>query len=444
MNYLHVRGTNGPLQGTIRVPPSKYHAHRALIMGSLAAGATRVIGHSNARHVQYTIRALRALGTRIDVTPEGYVVHGGRYDPRKADVPFGSSGSTAYFMVGLGCLSEHGPVTFDAEMQLRNRPIAELLESLRLLGIRVEASNNRLPVTVYPGLPKGGRIEINGMLSQWVSGLLLVAPFATHDTTIQIVGEFNERHYVELTVRMMREFGIEIEQSPDERTWMVRHGQSYTAPERLVLSSDVSSAAYGLVAAAIHPSDVLFTATSSCEDHPERELFNTLARMGAPLNFKDHVRELHVVTAGRRLRGTRIDCTDFPDALPALCVAAALAKGRTVLENVAHARRKESDRVRASMQLVQMGARMTATENRIEIEGVDRLRATALSSFNDHRVLMSLAVAGTRTNGLTTLTFPNAYRISYPDFLDDMNRLGLDMRIERAERAYRLREVVNA
>lgn len=429
MSYLHVRRVDVPLKGTIAVPPSKYHAHRALIMGSLAEGTTRIVGQSNAEHVQHTIRALRALGTHIELTDEGYLIRGGRYRPRQPDVPFGSCGTTAYFLVGLGCLSENGPVRFDAEMQLRNRPIGELLDALHTFGIRVETEDRRLPVTVYPGLPTGGRIQVNGMLSQWVSGLLVVAPFATHDTTIEIVGEFNERHYIQLTVRMMRKFGIEVEVSPDERSYCVRNGQSYTAPDKLVLSSDVSSAVYGLVAAATHPSDVLFTATASCDDHPEREIFDVLAGMGAPLQFNDHVRKLRVSTNGRLLHGTTINCKDLPDALPALCVAAALAEGHTVLENVAHARRKESDRVAAALQLTQMGARMSATENRVEIEGVQQLRGAALNSFDDHRVLMSLATAATVAEGSSTLTFPNAYRISYPDFLKDMNGLGLDMRV---------------
>lgn len=440
MSYLHVRSADVPLQGTVAVPPSKYHAHRALIMGSLAAEPTRVIGQSKAKHVKHTIRALRTLGTKIDLTEEGYLVRGGRYCPQKPDIPLGSCGTTAYFVIGLGCLSENGPVTFDAEMQLRHRPIAELLDGLRALGIRLESKENRLPVTVHPGLPKGGHVRISGMLSQWVSGLLVVAPFATSDTTVEVVGDLNERHYIQLTVRMMRKFGIQVEVSPDERTYFVRSGQSYTAPEKLVLSSDVSSAAYGLVAAAIHPSDVLFTATASCDDHPEREIFDVLSEMGAPLRFMDHRRELRVSTDGR-LHGTTIDCKDFPDALPALCVAGALAEGRTVLENVAHARRKESDRVRASMQLTRMGATMSATENRIEIEGVRGLTGAALSSFNDHRVLMSLAVAGTAADGYSTLTFPNSYRISYPDFLEDMNALGLNMRVEQDSR---VPEVVHA
>lgn len=429
MSYLHVRRVDVPLKGTIAVPPSKYHLHRALIMGSLAAGPTRILGRSNAEHVQHTIRALRALGTHIELTDAGYLVRGGRYRPQQPQVPLGSCGTTAYLLVGLGCLSENGPVTFDAEMQLRNRPIGELLDALRALGIRVEAEDHRLPVTVYPGLPTGGHIRISGMLSQWVSGLLVVAPFATRDTSIEIVGEFNERHYIQLTVRMLRKFGIEVEVSPDERNYCVRNGQSYTAPDTLVLPSDVSSAAYGLVAAAIHPSDVLLTATASRDDHPEREIFDVLAEMGVPLQFNDPARELRVSTNGHLLHGATIDCKDLPDALPALCVAAALAEGHTVLENVAHARRKESDRVDAALQLTQMGARMSATENRIEIEGVRRLRGAALNSFDDHRVLMSLAVAATVAEGSSSLTFPDAYRISYPDFLKDMRGLGLDMRV---------------
>lgn len=429
MEHLHVRGSGVPIRGTIAVPPSKYHAHRALIMASLAEGTTHVVGQTDAKHVKYTIRALRRLGVRVELTDDGYLVHGGHYHPRTRTVPLGSSGSTAYFMVGLGCLSEGGPVTFDAEMQLRRRPIGELLEALRTLGIRLEADDHHLPVTVYPGRPRGGHVAIEGVLSQWISGLLIVAPFATADTTIEIVGDFNERRYVQLTVRMLRKFGIDVEVSADERTYRVRRDQTFTAPDKLVLSSDISSAAYGLVAAVIHPSDVLFTATASCDDHPEREIFDVLSEMGAPLQFRDHIRELRVATNGRLLHGTTIDCRDLPDALPALCVAAALADGRTVLENVSHARRKESDRVRASLQLTRMGARMHATENRIEIEGVRRLHGAALSSFNDHRVLMALALAGTVADSPSTLTFPNAYRISYPGFLRDMTTLGLDMQV---------------
>lgn len=434
MGYLSVHRATAPLRGTIAVPPSKYHAHRALIMGSLASGTTRVIGRSDAEHVRYSIRALRALGVSVDLTGDGYLVKGGSYNPVSSDIPLGSSGSSAYFMIGLGCRSENGPVTFNAEKQLRDRPIGALLDGLRALGIRLDAPNQRLPVTVYPGLPKGGHVQIRGTLSQWISGLLMVAPLATGDSTIEVIGELNERPYLELTVRMLRKFGIELEIAPDWRRFEIRGGQIYRAPSKLVLSSDVSSAAYGIVAAALHPSDVLFTATSSCDDHPERALFDVLTRMGAPLKFAENRRELHMVQERRRLRGTIIDCTEFPDALPALCVAAALAEGRTIMENVAHARRKESDRVQASLQLKRMGAQMSATENRIVIDGVSSLTGRALSSYNDHRVLMSLAVAGSVADGETRLTFPNAYRISYPEFLDDMHGIGLNLQVERSER----------
>ncbi len=429
MGHLHVCRTDAPLRGTISVPPSKYHAHRALIMGSLAAGLTRVVGRIDAKHVGHTIRALRNLGIGIEIKDNTYLVQGGDYRPSTSEVSLGSCGSLAYFLIGLGCRSET-PVTFTAEKQLRNRPIGALLEALRSLGVRLESQDDRLPVTVYPGLPEGGHVKIQGTLSQWISGLLMVAPLATGDSTIEVTGELNERHYLELTVRMLKKFGVEVEVSPDWRLFQIRGNQTYKPRPRLVLSSDISSAAFGLVAASLHPSDILFTATRSCDDHPERAVFDVLSRMGAPLEFNDHIRELRLAHDGLRLRGTTIDCTDLPDALPVLCVAAALAEGRTVMENVAHARRKESDRVRASMQLTRMGARMEATDNRIVIEGVRHLRGQSLSSYNDHRVLMSLAIAGTVAEGTTRLTFPNAYRISYPGFLDDMNSVGLDLHIE--------------
>ncbi len=435
MRYLHVSGSEAPVVGTVAVPPSKYHAHRALLMASLAPGTSTIIGRNDARHVEHTIRALRALGTHVELRSDGYIVTGGPYVPRRPEIPLGSCGTLAYFIVGLGCLSERGPVTFHAEKQLRDRPIKELLDGLRELGVRLEARDDRLPVTVHPGRPRGGHVRISGVLSQWISGLIIAASIAEGESLIEAVGELNERHYIALTVRMLRKFGVHVSVSNDWRVFRVRGGQPYHPVQDLVLSSDVSSMAYPLVAACIHPADVLFTATSSCDDHPERAVFDALSDMGAPLDFADHRRELRVQHGGVRLHGTTIDCTDLPDALPVLCVAAALAEGRTVLENVSHARRKESDRVRASMQLTRMGARMRATEDRIEVEGVTSLRGAELSTFNDHRVLMSLAVAGTAANGVTRLPFANAYRISYPGFLDDMRALGLDVRVAEMELA---------
>jgi 3-phosphoshikimate 1-carboxyvinyltransferase len=432
--YLCVHRTGAPLRGTIALSPSKYHVHRALILGSLAAGTTRVVGRTGAEHVQDTIRALRELGVEVDVTTDGYVVRGGSYRPSKPEISLGSSGSTAYFLVGLCGRSERGPVTLTAEKQLRDRPISALLGGLRDLGVLLESDERRLPVTVYPGLPRGGHVRIEGALSQQVSGLLMVAPLAARDSTIEIVGDRNERPYLELTVRMLRQFGIAIEVSPDWRRFEIRGGQTYRPVAGYVVPSDVSSAAYGIVAAALHPSDVLFTGVSSCDDHPERAFFDVLCRMGAPLDFADDRRTLRIAHDGRRLGGTTIDCAGFPDALPVLCVAAALAEGRTVLNNVAHARRKESDRVRASLQLARMGARISATENQIVVDGVRRLTGQTLSSYNDHRVLMSLAIAGTLADGSTRLTYPNAFRISYPGFLADMNRIGLDVSVERAWR----------
>src|SRR5580698_74054 len=204
MNLL-VKGTSGPLTGEIVVPNSKYHAHRALILASLAPGTSRIVGLSDARHVEFTMDVLRALGTTIEARDGDLYVTGGRYRVQRPAVSVGSSGSTLYFMIGLAALAD-APITLTAQKYFQRRPVGPLLEALQALGVRFEANAGCPPIAVFPGRPRGGHIVIPGTLSQWISGLLLLAPFARERTTIEIDGELNERPYLALTVQMMRAF----------------------------------------------------------------------------------------------------------------------------------------------------------------------------------------------------------------------------------------------
>src|SRR5919202_1712278 len=171
--HLHVRDTQEPLGGEVLVPSSKYHAHRALILASLAPGPSRVVGVTDAGHVQHTIALLRALGTRIDVEGDGFTVHGGPYAPRRERVTAGSSGTTLYFMTGLAALADR-PVTIGGQKYFHRRPIAPLLDALVRLGVRLESAGGRPPITVWPGRPRGGGLTIPGTPSQWDSRPLLL------------------------------------------------------------------------------------------------------------------------------------------------------------------------------------------------------------------------------------------------------------------------------
>jgi cyclohexanecarboxylate-CoA ligase len=247
---------------------------------------------------------------------------------------------------------------------------------------------------------------------------------------IAIEGPCNERPYIDLTIRMMRHWSVEVEAEPDFRRLRVPAGQRYL-PAHYRLPADLSSAAFPLVAAALLPSDVVFQGIDPEPDHPERKILDVLAEAGVDLTFDAQARTLRVRSEGRP-QGVWVDCTDAPDLVPILAVFGALARGRTVLDHVRHARLKESDRVAAMLQLRRMGARIDEEgPDRLVIHGQERLHPAELSSFNDHRVLMALAVAGCLTDrGRTEISYPQAYRISYPEFLEHMRGLGLRLAVE--------------
>lgn len=435
--YLSVDGSEGRVAGEVVVPNSKYHAHRALILASLAHGESRVVGLSDARHVRYTVQMLRQLGTRIDVEGDTFLVHGGPYRPRREVVTAGSSGTTLYFMTGLASLADR-PVTVTGQKYFQRRPLVPLLSALEQLGVRLESADGCPPITIRPGRPSGGRVAIDGTLSQWISGLLLLAPFATAPTVIEVEGSANERTYLALTVRMMRQFGLRVEVSEDWRRFEVEPDQE-AAPTRLLLPPDVGSAAFGLAAAAVHPADVLLhgmTAVSSDQtDHPEAEVLDIMTRMGLGMSLDAAARSVRVSHDGHPLESTRVDCRDLPDMLPVLAAMATFARGTTVFDHVSHTRLKESDRASAMLQLNRMGARLELDGDRLLVHGVAGLTGAPLSSFNDHRVLMALAVAASRAQGVSRLSYPHAYQISYPTFLDAMNAIGLRMSVRQGRAA---------
>jgi cyclohexanecarboxylate-CoA ligase len=443
---LVVRGTNAPLVGELDVPVSKYHAHRALVLASLAKGTSVVSGVSATRQVEWTVGTLRALG--VDVKRRGDAYHvtglGGRYQAtdvvdhgsRGADglLNMGSSGTTLYFMTGLASLADR-PMTLSGMKYFQRRPIKALLTSLTQMGVELEATNDCPPVTVQPKRPRGGDVTIAGTLSQWVSGLLLVAPFAEHETRIHITGgRLNEQPYVELTVRMMRQFGLAVEVSDDWLEYRVPAGQQAT-PHDYVIPPDIGSAAFGIAAAGTRESNVLLrgmTATTTAEtDHPESEFLDLATAMGVPMRIDEETGFVRIEHDGSPLRPLDVDCRPIPDLLPVLSTMATFAEGTSRLWNVAHIRLKESDRVAAMLQLNRMGGRAEQGADELRVTGVGAagLHGAPMSSFNDHRVLMSLAVAASSADGVSGLTYPRAYRISYPTFLEAMNSVGLDMSV---------------
>ena len=419
---LVVRQNTDRLEGAIGVPASELHLQRALILASLAPGMSRIIGRSDAGRVRTTIAALRALGTRIEVDGAGFLVLGGDYRACADEISVGASVATLHLLTGLTCLAD-APLRITGQSYLARRPIAPLLAGLQEMGLSLRASNGQLPIMVRPRRPAGGHVRVRGDLAGWVCGLLMLAPFATGPTVITVVGEFNERAQVELTIRMMRAFGLEVGVASNGRMFTIEPNQE-ARPAAVAIPPDLGAAAFGLAAAALHPADVVFPGLAVRDDV---ELLRIVGEMGVPVVADPVTGWARVRHDGIRLMAVRADCCVAPELLPVLAVLGALAEGTTCLDNVAHVGFAEPDRLVAMSQLNRMGAWLELNGDQLRCHGVERLTAARLSSFNDHRALMALALAGSVADGETWLTFPNAHRASYPGFVDAMCSVGLDM-----------------
>ncbi|CAM3991975.1 3-phosphoshikimate 1-carboxyvinyltransferase [Cohnella lubricantis] len=426
----------GTLSGTIRIPPSKYHLHRALIFGSLAEGETVIHGKSGALHIRDTLNSLHDFGISIRPTPDGYIVRGGSYRPRNGRIRVGSSGSTLQFMLGLGSLSEGAAPVYNGHKALRERPIGPLLEALGSMGVKWSANQYKMPVAIQPGRPKGGHVQIPGTLSQWISGLLILAPFADKDTIIEALPPHNELTYVKLTIEMQRQFGIFVEEDPSGTRWRVPAGQRYK-PAEISIEPDLSSAAFPLVLSALYPSDVTLQGIAGFGSHPENKVLEIIEDFGVKLEYDvrlDGVRIRH--SNFRPIGGREIDMRHIPDLIPAMSVLASLSQGSTILRNIGPGRMKESNRVKAMLQLNKMGARIREIDDDLHIEGVDRLTGASISTYNDHRVQMAFTLAALRASDKASeLTFPNAYQISYTEFFDHLAALGVRLGQDAAQLA---------
>ena len=233
---------------------------------------------------------------------------------------------------------------------------------------------------------------------------------------------------------MMREFGLEVGVADDWCRFEIEPNQT-ARPAEVTLPPDIGSLAFGLAATSIHPSDVFFHGVTEIDgarvDHPEAHFLDVVAEMGLPMELDRAAGGMRVRHDGVRLRGVPIDCRPMPDMLPVLSTIGQFAEGETRFSNVAHVRLKESDRVVSMLQLNRMGGDVEEQGDELVVRGIEgELTGSPLSSFNDHRVHMSLTVAASRARGESSLTYPNAFRISYPGFLEDMGAIGFDLSIE--------------
>ncbi|MGD2175824.1 MAG: 3-phosphoshikimate 1-carboxyvinyltransferase [Candidatus Brocadiaceae bacterium] len=422
---LVVKG--GTLAGAVHIPGSKSHTIRALLIGSLAGGTSRLIRPLRSSDTESCIRACEALGAEVrSESSEAWEVRGTAGAPaatgRTVDV--GNSGTTLFLALGAAALAEDD-TTFTGDEQIQRRSAAPLLEALRSLGARAvsERGNGCAPLRVGGPL-QGGKVAIECPTSQYLSSLLISCPLARRRSTID-VPLLNESPYVGITLQWLDNQGIVCRRDDDYSHFEIPGGQAYHSFSTSI-PGDFSSATFFLVAAAVTGARLQLRGLDMGDPQGDKAVVDMLQEMGCAVEVtSDGV----AIRGPDRLQGCSFDLNATPDALPAMAVAGCVAEGETRLLNVPQARMKETDRIRVmARELAKMGAEVEELSDGLAVRH-SPLRGTALSGHGDHRVVMALAVAGLVADGATVIDSAESVSVTFPEFVELMCRIGAEMEL---------------
>jgi 3-phosphoshikimate 1-carboxyvinyltransferase len=398
----------------VSVPGSKSYTHRTLVAAALADGPCTVRNPLRSQDTLLTLAALEKMGAVVaDHAPRTMEIHGlnGRFKPCREPIYLANSGTSMRLLAGVAALGE-GTYTLTGTPRMYHRPIAHLLAALNQLGIGARSVNGNgcPPVEIPGGQAAGGPVTINcSVSSQFLSSLLLMAPCTPTGMSITVSHGPVSRPYIDMTVDILKRFGIQV-QRDGYRRFDVSGGQTYRAGDYTV-EPDASQAGYFWGAAAITGGSVTVKGVSVDSSQGDIGLVRVFEQMGCRA---DHGSDGITVTGGE-LRAVTVDMADMPDMVPTLAVVAAFADGTTVIENVAHLKAKESDRLAATCtELKKMGIVAIAEDDRLLVRGGSP-RGAAIETYDDHRIAMSFAMAGLRVPGVRILE-PHCVEKSFPDF----------------------------
>lgn len=422
---MDIRIYPGKLSGTVRVPPSKSVAHRALICASLAEGKSEIRGISGSKDMEATIGCMTALGASVRRTaPETVEVEG--IGSRAGDGITGTgavldcieSGSTLRFLLPVAA-ALGAEASFEGRGKLPERPMTPLADEMKKKGVTfLPEGRDHLPFSIR-GRLQPGIFEIPGNVSsQYISGLLFALPLLKEESEIRVRGKLESSGYVALTLKMIRDFGVRIEET--DFGFRIPENQSYRAKD-IEVEGDYSQAAFWLTAAACG-SDLTVTGLQEDSSQGDREALGILKRFGAGVAEEDgNV----TVTKTGSLRAADVNGRDIPDIIPVLSVAAACAEGTSVFSDVSRLRIKECDRLSAMADcLARLGVQTRETEDTLTVTGGMLQGGCSVSGYNDHRIVMSMAVAALCCRQPVVIRGAEAVAKSYPDFFDEFTRLG--------------------
>lgn len=418
MDRLTIHPVSGSISGTVEIPGSKSITNRALILAAMATGRSTLTGALFSDDTHYMAESLNRLGIAVtaDETSCTFTVdgQGGNIPVSQADLFVGNSGTTARFLTAF-LAAGRGVYRVDGVPRMRERPISDLLDALRELGTDCASENGSgcPPVVVRADGLHGGRVTMRAdVSSQYLTGLLMAAPLARQETIIEIEGELASRPYVDITLRMMEQWGVQV-RNEDYRRFVIPAGQLYRA-RNYTVEPDASSASYFLAAAAVTGGTVRVPGLSRNSLQGDTAFADVLAGMGCKVTFGADFLEVQ----GGPLSGVDVDMNGISDTVMTLAAIAPFASSPTTIRNVAHIRHKETDRLAAiAIELRRLGVEVEESDDGLVIQPCAQMRAAQIRTYDDHRMAMSFAITGLRSPGVTILD-PGCVRKTFPDFFE--------------------------
>ena len=415
-------------EGVVALPGSKSISNRMLLLAAVAEGTTPLTGLLEADDTARMLEALRALGVRVRDEGGACVVEGvaGAFPQRSGALFLGNAGTAVRpLTAALAVLG--GDYTIAGVPRMHERPIGDLVDALRALGCDVRYLGNE----GYPPLAigacggrAGGRVAIRGdVSSQFLSALLMALPLARGAaeaaTTVALTTPLISRPYVEITLRLMRRFGVAVAMEAGS-TFVVPAGARYRTPGRVHVEGDASTASYFLAAGVIGGGPVRVTGVGRDSIQGDVAFADVLARQGADIRFGDDWIEAR---RGRPLEGGTIDCLAIPDAAMTLAIVALFARAPTRLVNIGSWRVKETDRIAAmATELAKLGTTLAAGNDWLEIAPLATFRHAAIDTYDDHRMAMCFALAALGGAGVT-INDPGCVRKTFPGYFEALARI---------------------
>lgn len=407
-----------PLHATVRVPGSKSLTNRALLIAALANGTTRLANALFSDDSCTFAKALQTLGFDVQLDEANQEMSvtglGGRIPAQQAELFIGNAGTAARFLTAFLTLGK-GEYTLDGDSRMRERPIRDLVEALTQLGAKLETSGSCPPVKITARSLPGGKTKLAGNISsQFLSALLMVAPYAQSPVKIEVTTELNSKPYVDMTIAMMQDFGIQIEHLGYER-FLVQPA-AYLPITNYQIESDASAASYFFAAPAICGGTVHVENISRTSNQGDIAFLDILQQMGCIVKEGGSYIE---VTGGGFLLGVDVDMRDIPDTAQTLAAIAPFASSPTRIRGIASARLKETDRVHATCtELKRLGVRAEEQEDGMTIFPCDVIQPATVQTYNDHRMAMAFSLIGLRVPGISienpacvSKTFPNFFKV---------------------------------